>query len=189
MSIETRTAPTGTINASQLQRELVASAAVGAVCTGVGVTVGDPDDTIRMEFSGAADDSAIDAVIAAHPSYIPGVPSPIAVTSGAWVTCYETKVGVGEWLGLDVKLIVTTGNASTLEVHTIYFECMTRRRVGEGVKVADQGLTKVYGDLPNVRARAVAATTELLRVQVNVQRNTSLTVQIVRVESDRGVVS
>jgi hypothetical protein len=187
MPIETRTAPTGTIHAAQLQHELSAAAAVGSECTGVGVTLGDPDDTITMEFASVADDAAIEAVIAAHPSYVLGVGGSIAVTSNTWVTLYETVVGVGEWVEIDTKFIVTTGTADTLEAHTIYFECMARRRTGESVKVSDAGSTKAYGDLPNLQMRAVAISAELVRVQVRVQKTTTLAVELAKIESERGV--
>jgi hypothetical protein len=189
MTTITKDVPTGTVtNAEQLQRELSASADVGARCEGVAIYEGELDDTLELTFDVAPDDTAVDAVIASHPSYAFGFPESLVVTADTWTTLYETAIAPGEWAEINTKVIVTTGDVATLEAHTVHFDCMARRRTGESVVVSDRGSGRNYGDLPDFRVRGIAASESIIRVQLNIARSDTLTVQFSAINSERGFI-
>jgi len=83
MPIVTRVVPHGTVTADQLLTEIRASASlIGAACDSVAVWPGQSDDTIEIGFDAGPNDAELDAVIAAHPVFAPGLVSTVQLTSG-----------------------------------------------------------------------------------------------------------
>jgi phage tail sheath protein FI len=158
MPIESRDVATGTItDAEQLQRELnVAADLIGAVCSGVAIYTGAPDDTIEMQFDVAADDTEIDNVIAAHPSYTPGLVASIALTAGVWATIWTLPLASGERLDIEARIDIDLGDGSDLETETARSTTTARRRTGGAVFVAS-GPADSFGEIQQTRLRFVAS--------------------------------
>jgi len=188
MPTETRDVPTGTVtDADQLQLELLAAAdLIGTTCESVAIFSGAPDDTIEMMFVGVADDTELDNVIAAHPSYTAGLTNLIALTENVFATIWERPLQPGERLKVAARLHLEFGDASDLEVANINFDAVARRRTGEAAFVASggagSGLTE-HGEIPQVQARLVASG-NLAQLQIATRRTATATINgLVNIDS------
>lgn len=175
----TRDVPTGTItDADQFQRELnVDASAIGATCTGVAIYAGAPDDTISMDFDASPDGTAVDTVIAAHPTYSPDMVASIALTPNTWGTIWTFPLIEGERVEVDVTVTIDFGTAATIETTTIHLDEMARRRTGGAAVVASSGggAQIRYGEIPQAAARLIASGNFLL-LQIRSARNDTATV-------------
>lgn len=162
MTTITRSIPTGDItDADQLQRELnVATSLIGASCIGVAIYTDAPNDTISMDFDAVPTNAQVDAVIAAHPSYTPGLVESIALTANAWSTVWRIPLIPGERVEIDATVTLDFGDATNIETTTIHVEEMVRRRSAGAAVVTNNGTGGVflrYGEIPQAVARLQAS--------------------------------
>lgn len=158
MATETRQVPTGTItDAEQLLRELnVASPSIGTTCTTVAIYPGTPNDTVQMDFVSTPDGNEIDTVIAAHPSYTPGLSASINMSAGTWITIWTLPMSPGETLELSGTIKLTIGTSADMQVGKARFSSMGRRRSGGNAYIP--GTTVSFdGDIPQSRLRFVTS--------------------------------
>lgn len=154
-----RTVPTGTINPEQLSFELNA-ADITTVCEAIGLLVGAPNDTLELVFVAAPDETEVDAVIAAHPSYTFGIASPVSFTADIWETIYSLPLASqGEWVHLDAEISLQIGDETDMQVSTIYVDTNAKRFRGSSsalVLSGRGGSVDEYGDVPLAEGRMIA---------------------------------
>lgn len=158
MPIETRIVPAGSITDSdQLQRELnVQSALIGATCSSVAIFTAMLTATVEMLFDVPPNGGAVDAVIAAHPSYTPGLISSVAITSGVWAEIWRLPVIPGERLEIDARVKLTLGDSTNFESATISYVNIARRRIGQlDCTVTCSGIPFERGELPQAQLRCL----------------------------------
>lgn len=177
----TRTVPTGNItDADQLQRELnVAASLIGASCTGVAIYTGAPNDTISMDFDAVPTGAQVDAVIAAHPSYTPGLVPSLALTANTWATVWTLPLIEGERAEIDATITIDFGDASTIETSTIHLDEMVRRRAGGGAVITNNGTGGAlvrYGEIPQAAAR-LQASGNFVQLQLRSARTATATLE------------
>ena len=181
-----RISPAGTYlntDVAPLHDEISADATVGATLLGITLYQNPGDDTVDYLFDSAPNEVALDACIAAYPSFTPGIADSWIIVSNTYSNIFETDLAEGEALGAFITLLVAFSTGSVDESF-MTISCSARREVGGSTSVSSPVIS-VAGHIPGLQIQSEAVGNRMV-IKFKMRREGTLNVVSKSIDVLRG---